>query len=143
MLTIKRCIIHIAAIFIAGVFFALPSFAGGVVIITNKSIPAGTVDIDMVKKIYSGHVTKLKNNQTLVVTVMDGDDIHKEFLKQYVDKTESQFKTTWKKLVFTGEAPFPKVFKDMQSLIDFVSKTDGAIGYVDTSAKIDGVNVVK
>jgi ABC-type phosphate transport system substrate-binding protein len=143
MLTIKRGIIHIAVWVLACAVFSGPAFAGGVVIITNKSIPAGAVDIETVKKIYSGHVTKLNNNQTLVVTVMEGADIHKEFLKEYVNKTEAQFKTTWKKMVFTGEAPYPKVFKDMQSLIDFVSKTNGAIGYVDTSVKTEGVNVVK
>lgn len=117
--------------------------AGGVVIITNKSIPTGALDAEAVKKIYSGHVTKLKDNQTLVVTVMEGSDFHKDFLKEYVNKSESQFKTTWKKMVFTGEGTYPKEFKDMQSLIDYVSKTNGAIGYVDTSAKIEGVNVVK
>lgn len=118
-------------------------YAGGVVVVTNKGVPTGSVNAEMIKKIYSGHVTKWPDNQAIVVSVMEGSDAHKEFLKTYVNKSEAQFSSTWKKMMFTGQASYPKNFNSAQSLVDFVAKTPGAIGYVDAAAKTDGVNVVK
>lgn len=117
-------------------------YAGGVVV-TNKNVSAGAVNADTIKKIYSGHITKWPDNQAIVVAMMEGSDSHKEFLKTYVNKSESQFSAAWKKMMFTGQASYPKSFDSVQSLIDFVAKTPGAIGYVDSAAKTDGVNTVK
>lgn len=118
-------------------------YAGGVVVVTNKGVASGSVNAEMIKKIYSGHVTKWPDNQAIVVSVMEGSDAHKEFLKTYVNKSDSQFSSTWKKMMFTGQASYPKNFDSAQSLVDFVAKTPGAIGYVDAGTKTDGVNVVK
>lgn len=117
--------------------------AGGVVVVTHKGVAGGTVNAEMIKKIYSGHITKWPNNQAIVVTIMENTDTHRDFLKTYVNKNESQFSSTWKKMMFTGQASYPKNFDNAQSLVEFVTKTPGAIGYVDSSAKTDGVNQVK
>lgn len=117
--------------------------AGEVVVITHKNVSSGSVNADVVKKIYSGHMTKWPDNQAIVVSVMEGSDVHKDFLKTYVNKSESQFSAAWKKMMFTGQASYPKNFASAQSIVDFVAKTPGAIGYVDAGAKTDNVNTIK
>lgn len=117
--------------------------AGDVVVITHKGVAQSSVNTDAVKKIYSGYMSKWPDNQTIVLTVMEKSDAHKDFLKSYVGKTESQFSSTWKKMMFSGQGSYPKQFENAQSLVDFVEKTPGAIGYVEKGAKTDGVNVIK
>jgi len=73
---------------------------------------------------------------------LDGLDANKAFLKEFVKKSPSQFKLTWKKMMFTGKGNPPKKFKDMKSLVEFVEKTDGAIGYITPDMKSDGIKVV-
>jgi len=139
----KKCISVIAASFFAWLAVSGTVLAGGVVVVTNKGVASGSVNAEMIKKIYSGHVTKWPDNQVIVVSIIEGSDTHKEFLKTYVNKSDAQFSSTWKKMMFTGQASYPKNFNSAQSLVDFVAKTPGAIGYVDAEAKTDGVNVVK
>jgi ABC-type phosphate transport system substrate-binding protein len=117
--------------------------AGEVVIVTNKGVPQGAVNAEAIKKIYSGYMFKWPDNQTIALAVMEKTEAHGDFLKSYVGKTESQFSTTWKKMVFSGQASYPKQFDSAQSLVDYVKKTPGAIGYVEKGANTDGVNVVK
>jgi ABC-type phosphate transport system substrate-binding protein len=139
----KKSLSVLVALVFAWLAISSIVYADGVVVVTNKGVAAGVVKAEMIKKIYSGHVTKWPDNQAIIVSVMEGSDAHKEFLKTYVNKSDAQFSSTWKKMMFTGQASYPKNFNNAQSLVDFVAKTPGAIGYVDAEAKTDEVNVVK
>lgn len=43
--------------------------------------------------------------------------------------------------MFSGKGQYPKQFDMVSDLIDFVSKTDGAIGYVNADANPQGVTI--
>ena len=118
------------------------AFADGLLIISNKNIAEASLTKADVKNIYSGKKTKWGNDETIIVTVLAGSDAHKAFLKEFVKKSPSQFKLTWKKMMFTGKGNPPKKFKDMKSLVEFVEKTDGAIGYITPDMKSDGIKVI-
>lgn len=118
-------------------------FAEGAFVITNSKIATGTVDADTVKKIYSGYITKWPDGTRIVVAVMENAPFHEDFLKTYVGKTKTQFKATWKKLMFTGKGKYPTNFDTVKDLVDFVAATDGAIGYVNEGAKPQGVSIQK
>lgn len=118
------------------------AFAGDLMIIANQNVAEDSLSPDDVQKIYSGKKTKWSDNATIVLSVLDGSDTHKAFLKQFVKKSPSQFKMTWKKMVFTGKGTSPEKFKDMKGLVDFVAKTDGAIGYITPEFKTDAVKVI-
>lgn len=119
------------------------SIAEGIVVIVNKNIPPDSINAEKVKEIYSGRMVKWPNNQPIVLSAIEGTEIHKEFLNKYIKKTESQFSNTWKKMIFTGQGSYPKIFTNSQAVADFVSKTENAIGYVDVGTNTDHVNVVK
>ena len=59
------------------------------------------------------------------------------FLTGALGKTESQFRSTWTQLLFTGKAQAPKQFDSEDDLKKFVSSTPGAVGFID-SGKLDG-----
>ena len=112
-------------------------------VITHSSIAPGSVDADAVKKIYSGNMTKWPDGSRIIVATMDKAPFHEEFLKTYVGKTPSQFTATWKKLMFTGKGKMPTNFDTAKDLIDFVTKTQGAIGYVNAGSNPQGISVQK
>lgn len=131
------------SLFSLGLMLPAGAWAEDVVIITHGGIAPGSVDADTVKKIYSGNMTSWPDETRIVVTTMDNAPIHEEFVKTYVGKSASQFQATWKKIMFTGKGKLPTNFNTAQELIDFVAKTQGAIGYVNSGANPQGVSIQK
>ncbi len=117
------------------------SAADGIVIITHKDVAESAISKSDLKNIYLGKKSKLGGKKVTIITLKSGDT-HKSFLKQYVSKTESQFKKYWKKQVFTGKGKTPKSFKKESDLVAHVAKTKGAIGYISSSSSNDSVKVL-
>ncbi len=95
------------------------------------------------KKIYSGHKTKGGNNEAIILTVVAKSDLHKKILKAYVNKSPSQFTMTWRKMAFTGKGRPLVNMNLLEEMIDFVSKTKGAIGYSSSEVPSDGVLIIQ
>jgi ABC-type phosphate transport system substrate-binding protein len=135
------------AILIVTFFFCpaivVNTFADDVVIICNKGVSDTSLSKDDIKNIYLGKKSSWSDNTKITFVTLSDSDIQKSFLKEYINKTPSQFNTYWKKLVFTGKGKMPKSFDSDADLIDFVSKTDGALGYVSASSESDDVKVIK
>ncbi|MBU1170221.1 MAG: substrate-binding domain-containing protein [Proteobacteria bacterium] len=133
----------ILSLFVFGLISPLWAMAEDVIVIANKSVPQSSLDADIVKKIYVGDISIWPDNTTVVVTIMDKSDFHEDFLTKYVSKSKSQFKATWKNIMFSGKGPYPKQFDNVDDLIKFVTNTTGAIGYVNASASPADVIVLK
>jgi hypothetical protein len=99
--------------------------------------PAETTKLDKneVKRIYLGKARRLKNGTRLTLTCLEKGLLHRDFLKQWVGMTPSQFKNHWRKRVFTGQGAMPHRFKSNATQLDFVDKTPGAIGYKSASTQ--------
>lgn len=70
---------------------------------------------------------------------MKNKSIHKEFLKQYIGKTQPQFRNYWRKKVFTGKGRAPKKNDSSEAMIQFVTENSGAIGYIPKESFNDSV----
>jgi hypothetical protein len=92
-----------------------------------------------VRKIYLGKTKHLDDGTRLKLTCMQKGEMHRDFLKQWVGMTPSQFKIHWQKRVFTGKGKMPYRFKKNSDQQDFVNNTHGAIGYKGSS-KVKKVN---
>ncbi len=130
---------------IAAMFFVFSNTvsAADVIIILNNNVKASDINKSIVKKIYSGYKTKWDNNDSIDLTVMLKSELHEKFLKKYVKKTPSQFKMTWRQMMFTGKGSQPKNFKTIKEVVEYVSKNEGAIGYVSADVPADNVKVIK
>jgi len=132
---------------IVGIAFVFPNVAsaGDVVVIANKNVPTSSLTGDEVKDIFLAKKTQWDNGQKINFVTLKDCDTHRAFLKQYLQKSSSQFERYYRTLVFTGKGSLPKTFNTENQLVDFVSGTDGAIGYVSSgidtgSAKVITVN---
>lgn len=118
--------------FILLVVFLTPvlSMASEILIITNENVPISTLAKDDIKQIFLGKKTTWDNGEKIVFVVQDRTDTSDSFLKTYIRKSAYQYDIFWKKQVFTGKGKAPRSFSSDHELVQFVSQTPGAIGYV-------------
>ena len=65
------------------------------------------------------------------------------FLSGTMQKSVSQFRTYWKRLLFSGGGTVPKVFRTSGQILDFVARQPGGIGVVEASAVDDRVRILE
>lgn len=109
--------------------------ATDIAVIVNKNVAQGSLSEDNLKAIYLGRMTAWQNGTKVEFVIMnDRLEIHEDFLKKYIGRSSAQFRNFWKKQVFTGKGRMPKQFDSEGKLLEYVSATDGAIGYVSAEA---------
>ena len=101
-----------------------------VVVIVNKDVAETTMTQKDIEAIFLGKKTKWDNKAKITILTLKSGDVHTAFVTDYVNSTAAKFKSHWKKQVFTGKADAPDDFKTEKEMIEKVSKTKGAIGYV-------------
>jgi len=116
--------------------------AGSVKVITSASTPVETLDENLIKNIFLGKTRSLPNGDHAQFVVLGSGDAHDSFLAAYVKKSSSQFKTYWKKQVFTGKGKNPKSFPSEAEIVSYVTKNPGTIGYVSAGTDIAGAKVL-
>lgn len=136
-----------SAVWLLGLLLCYPpcntkAAAEKVVIIVNPAVSDLTLTLDALKDIYLNKKTKWSDGNKIVFVTLKDSDTHREFLKTYIMRTSSQFRNFWKQQVFTGKGKMPTVFNSEEELLDFVSGTDGAIGYISGSVSTDRVKTI-
>lgn len=104
-----------------------------VTIIVNKTVNVTQLDRETVERIFLGKKSQWSDGTKVIPAVLKSGNVHKQFVKKYLDRDASQFSTYWKQAIFTGRGVPPKSFETEAELIDFVSETPGAIGYVSSA----------
>lgn len=111
-------------------------------IVVNTGAGIDTIDAKTVENLFLGRKKELPNGTKAVPVTLSEGAVHEEFLAGFVSRSSSQFKSHWKKAVFTGQGQPPKEVKTEAELIEYVAATPGAIGYVGASADVSKVKVV-
>ena len=121
-----------------------PLFANEVIVIANASVPADTLDENNIKNIFLGKSSKWENNDRITVVILEYSATHKAFLEKYIKRTPSQFANVWRQNMFTGKGKQPYKAESIEEVVNYVSNTQGAIGYASsettlpTSVKVVG-----
>jgi len=102
----------------------------GPVFIGSPDIFESTLTKNDIKDIFMGKKKKWVGGKGITLTVNDQTDIEKTFTKAYLRKTPAQFINFWKYQIFVGNGNLPKFFTDENQLIDYIEKSEGAIGYI-------------
>ncbi len=118
------------------------ALAGSIQVITGQGTPVDTIEDGAIKKIFLGKSKAWPNGSPVEFVVLKSGDAHDAFLKTFVKKSASQFKTYWKKQVFTGKGKNPKSFASEKDLVAYVAGKTGAIGYVSSGTDIAGAKIL-
>lgn len=132
----------IVAALVTAMLFPVLSIAGDVILIGNPSIRKSTLNKKDVKYLFLGKITTWKDGTKVVFAIQTDKELHKQFLKNYIGKSPSQFSDYWKRLIFTGKGSSPLTHDSDQEMIKFVGETKGAIGYVSNESHLDNVKTI-
>ena len=115
----------------------------GVVIISNQSIPINNLSKVEFKNIFIGKIKLWENGDKVIIAVQKEKNIHEKFLRAYIKKSPKQYFNYWRNLIFTGKSnTVPKYFNTEDELIEFISSTTGAIGYISSNSTPNGVKII-
>lgn len=121
--------------------FAAPFFAEPV-LIANENIAVDHVSPDQVQKLYLGTATRLDETRVRLAT-LEGGATHEMFIRDFLNRSPSQFVNHWRKIVYSGKGGAPHACASDDEVIAFVASTPGAIGYIDASTPHVGVKVLR
>ena len=129
---------------VMGMLFELPgaASAGGVLVVANKNVPAGSLSIEEVKKIFLSKKTQWRDGSKIQFVALKKGDAQDDFLKSYLQKTQSQYNRYFRTLVFTGKGKAPRTFSTEAEVVRYVSRTAGAIGYVSSGTNTGSAKVI-
>lgn len=131
----------IKALAFSSVFISSIAFAEVSVIVNAANNAAA--DTSFIKKVYLGKAKSFSGGEKVkVFTLNDQAGITEEFRAKALKKSNSQYKSYWSKLVFTGKGTPPKEMASEEEMIEMVAKTPNAIGFVSSSKVNDKVKVI-
>ncbi|EGV28454.1 hypothetical protein ThidrDRAFT_3750 [Thiorhodococcus drewsii AZ1] len=105
---------------------------------------AGLAPLDptTVQRIYTGRVVELKGTHVTPINLPPGHPVRDRFLHLYLDQDEDAYTGYWTVRRYVGKGSPPYEVATPAEVLRFVSKTAGAIGYVDETDLPPDVNVL-
>lgn len=103
---------------------------------------ANALDKTAITRIYTGKAKSFPDGKQVVpINQADGGTTD-AFNKSVLNKSTSQLRAYWSKLIFTGKGAPPKVVNSEAEVIELVSSNPNIIGYIDAASVNDSVKVV-
>jgi len=93
-----------------------------------------TLDKNEIKKIFLGKIKKFSNGEEAIPVDLTQGDARSQFISTVINKSETQLKAYWSKLIFTGKGQAPKSVDSEAELIKLVSQNPNLIGYISDGA---------
>jgi hypothetical protein len=116
--------------------------AQDVVLVANKGVHISEITNADLRAIFMGTRTRFADGSHAVPVTLKGGPVHEVFLKNHVGEGPEEFRSEWRKVVFTGQGAMPKAFDSESALVEYVAATPGAIGYVSRISPQDAVKVL-
>ena len=117
-----------------------PVLSDEVVVIGHAGIPA--LNTATIEKLFTGKVIEINDTPIWVVNLTQGNSVRKRFLNDYLAQDEEKYIAYWTVRKFIGKGSPPKELNSSAEVIGFVQSQVGAIGYVDATEVIPGLNIV-
>jgi ABC-type phosphate transport system substrate-binding protein len=114
--------------------------ADGVVVIGHASIKELTVTT--VARIFTGRVIEVDGVAVTAINANVGNPLREHFLRIYLGQDEDKYTAYWTVRRYIGKGASPREFGNTNDIIDFVTTTPGAVGYIRESDIRPGLNVL-
>jgi ABC-type phosphate transport system substrate-binding protein len=103
-----------------------------VVLVTSTKSPVNSLTTNQVVDIFLGKAEELPNGAPIIpVDQAEGSNEKEEFYKRYTNRTLSQIRAYWSKLIFTGKGEPPKEIGDREQLKQYLATHPNSIGYLE------------
>jgi len=120
---------------------SLPAATAEFVVISNQSLAETEIQAGDLKQIFLGAKTSIHGRRVEPVVAQSGA-AHEKFVSVCLGKTEAGLRNYFRNLVFSGKGSMPRSFSSAAEMVNYVAKTNGAIGYVGADMKVSGVTIL-
>lgn len=101
-----------------------------VLVVVNKGVAISAISSAELRDIFTGVRSRFDDGTRAVPVLLKGGPAHEVFVRKHVGDEPDEFRSGWRKAVFTGQGSMPKEFNSETALLEYVAQTPGAIGYV-------------
>lgn len=108
-------------------------------VITNKNVKNLTQD--KIKAIFLKKLVIINGNKVIPINLSPRDSVRSSFEKNIIGMRYSRLKSYWTKQHYLGHRP-PLTMKSQESILAFIKKVDGAVGYIDLKNIDSDINIV-
>lgn len=124
--------------------FCATTVAAQVTVIAHKDVPAESIAKDQLLDFYTRDVLAWPSSELeIIVCDLRSKGAAKDVFYQYLGKSSSRMKSIWLKRKLVGEGGPPVFFQSEDALLEHVTNTPGAIGFVHPSKVTESVKVLK
>ena len=110
--------------------FIVP-IANATEIVVNQSVPVREFSLNNIRAIFTMRQRFWPNGEQIkVFTLADQHSLHKSFSKNQLQMFPHQLRRVWDRIVFSGTGQAPVTLENEQEMIDKISTTPSAIGYL-------------
>ncbi|MBK1693474.1 hypothetical protein CKO09_01800 [Chromatium weissei] len=110
------------------------------VIIGHVDTP--TLDQITLQRIYTGKTVTLNGIRITPVNLISGNELRTHFMHNYLEEDEAEYVGYWTVRRYVGKGAPPQELKNSNEVLQFVTKTVGAIGYIDETELTAEVKVL-
>lgn len=114
-----------------------------IAVITNPDLPVTSMSREEINRIYLGKMKFLPSGAKITpVDQRPGASARTQFYANVMRKSETEMKSYWSRVIFTGQGQPPLQESDDQAVKSFVAKNPSALGYIDKSSADSSVKIV-
>ncbi len=137
-------LISISGVMILSILLApdVNSASEELLIITHRTTPVSHISSRELQDIYSNSKTKWSNNDKILIVLFLRGDVHEAFVNDLLRTTSRKLNSVWKRVIFTGVGTPPKIVRTESEMLEYVSNTKGAIGYINSKSINNKVKIL-
>ncbi|KZZ43673.1 hypothetical protein A3765_07780 [Oleiphilus sp. HI0130] len=117
--------------------------AQSITVITNAAVDRSELQLKELRAIYTMKKRLWSDGQPIQVYVLTPEqDSHREFCKQVLGVFPRQLQSIWHRLVYSGTGEAPIELNSEQEMLEVISSTKGAIGYIQKETDHEQINTL-
>jgi hypothetical protein len=121
---------------------SVDALAADIRVIANPSVKVSAISRADLKNVYLETRTLLADGSHVEPVLLKSGALYLAFVRQYVGKSGTALEIYYRSLVFTGKAMMPKALGSEEQVVEYIAKTEGAVGYVSAGVALTGVKVL-
>lgn len=126
----------------AALVLLVPLANAEVAVIAHPSVSESASSEDL-SRVFLGKRKALESGYKVIpLNLKEGSTARDEFNDKVLGKSESQLKSYWSKLIFTGKGQPPKEMDSESELVELIKSNPNMIGYVNAASIPEGVSVL-
>lgn len=117
----------------------------GFEVVAHPSVSEPDVSYQSLRQIFLKRKTRWDDGSRVLPVDQEVErEVRSQFSEDILGRSADAMQTYWQAQIFSGRALPPTVLDDDQAVLDYVSSTLGAVGYVSEGARIpNGVKVLQ